>query len=936
MNSIPKRLINALALTALAVFSSTAQTPVPLSQCIQAEDFSAMQGATFGPPQDREPRLGVGNCGQGDWVRFDSVNFMNGEYDSLDLNCWTVWEIPGAGVRHWFTNGSSAAVRVDAANGPALATIPLASTPLFGYEPSTRFKTAITLTTGIHSVFLTFAGADTVCQVDKFCLRGHATANSADAHAYYVSASTGSDANDGLSLDRPFRTIRKAALIMKPGATCYVRQGIYRETVRPAFTGLPGAPLTFRNYGNEDVFISGADSIKGWSVHSGNIWKAPMNWTMGRYSDQLLVDGKMAVTARMPDIDRKWSPWPDWVLLYPAGVCDWTPWRDSIDQMLIPTRIPIDNNGTQWPAGAHTAATDFGISQSFAPHLLPSELFGKPADFFKGAMVKLQNDWYSSDAVINGSASTADRTVLTCTAMSSMRVNWNGQGWIWGGMNLLDAPNEWLRVDSTAYLYPPNGTSPSAHLIEAKRRAVGFDATGKQYVNLTGIKFIATSARFEDAWYCTIDRCEFKYISHYDTHEWWDNAAGYFGTPLDPSSGDRGVYVSGGYNTIKNSLFAVSAANGIVLEGQRHTVANCRIRDIDYDVTYFAGIFINKRDNADKNDAIGMAVTHNTIYNCGRSTINFHASGDNDVPANRHIIQYNDLGRMGWECSEVTSIGADGALWNLDVSYNWFHDVCGFTTAYVGIDPGWGDHAWFVHHNVFWQGNPINKGTAAGFTGANLMLDWRDTGRSGTLSFQNTIIDTILPPHRDVVDTAWPGIALNNLWAKSDTAPWKFTDAKNRDYSLRAGSPAIDKGVVLPGWLATTAGISPTYDGTAPDLGAYEFGQPRWTAGADWLETPWHYPPVLLIANTGGNGASSSMARSALFRSMPGRLMISIPAGMDGRVTMHDAQGRMIAELRLARGGQAELPTAGFSPGIYAMRISWGDRSMVRKIGIWR
>jgi hypothetical protein len=40
------------------------------------------------------------------------------------------------------------------------------------------------------------------------------------------------------------------------------------------------------------------------------------------------------------------------------------------------------------------------------------------------------------------------------------------------------------------------------------------------------------------------------------------------------------------------------------------------------------------------------------------------------------------------------------------------------------------------------------------------------------------------------------------------------------------------------------------------------------------------YPPALLAANSGSCNANSNMVRSALFRSMPGRLLIAIPAGI--------------------------------------------------------
>src|SRR5262249_20011250 len=63
--------------------------------------------------------------------------------------------------------------------------------------------------------------------------------------AYYV-AKNGDDSNSGTSLSAPFQTIQKCASLMIQGNTCYVRAGIYRETITPANSGTPSAPIAFQ------------------------------------------------------------------------------------------------------------------------------------------------------------------------------------------------------------------------------------------------------------------------------------------------------------------------------------------------------------------------------------------------------------------------------------------------------------------------------------------------------------------------------------------------------------------------------------------------------------------------------------------------------------------------------------------------------------------
>jgi hypothetical protein len=68
-----------------------------------------------------------------------------------------------------------------------------------------------------------------------------------------------------------------------------------------------------------------------------------------------------------------------------------------------------------------------------------------------------------------------------------------------------------------------------------------------------------------------------------------------------------------------------------------------------------------------------------------------------------------------------------------------------------------------------------------------------------------------------------PGATVkNNGYRDTD---WRFFDLSVRDYYLRSDSPAIDRGQILSPY---TNG----YAGKAPDLGAFEYGRPAWTAGA--------------------------------------------------------------------------------------------------------
>jgi hypothetical protein len=76
------------------------------------------------------------------------------------------------------------------------------------------------------------------------------------AEIYYV-GTTGNDNNSGSFL-KPWATIGKAAKTMVPGDTVLIREGIYEESIKPARSGLPGKPITYKAFKSEKVIVDGS------------------------------------------------------------------------------------------------------------------------------------------------------------------------------------------------------------------------------------------------------------------------------------------------------------------------------------------------------------------------------------------------------------------------------------------------------------------------------------------------------------------------------------------------------------------------------------------------------------------------------------------------------------------------------------------------------
>lgn len=82
------------------------------------------------------------------------------------------------------------------------------------------------------------------------------TKASAQGGTYYVAPNGDDDSNPG-TIDRPWKTIQKAADTLVAGDTVYIRAGTYREQVIPQHSGSAGNYITYAAYPGEIVTIDG-------------------------------------------------------------------------------------------------------------------------------------------------------------------------------------------------------------------------------------------------------------------------------------------------------------------------------------------------------------------------------------------------------------------------------------------------------------------------------------------------------------------------------------------------------------------------------------------------------------------------------------------------------------------------------------------------------
>ena len=102
----------------------------------------------------------------------------------------------------------------------------------------------------------------------------------AGATNYYISP-TGNDANSGTSQAQAWRTIARlnqSLFAFQPGDQVLFQRGAtFRGRITFGSSGTTNSPIIIGAYGTgAQPIISGSDVVTGWTVHQGNIWKAPV------------------------------------------------------------------------------------------------------------------------------------------------------------------------------------------------------------------------------------------------------------------------------------------------------------------------------------------------------------------------------------------------------------------------------------------------------------------------------------------------------------------------------------------------------------------------------------------------------------------------------------------------------------------------------------
>jgi len=532
----------------------------------------------------------------------------------------------------------------------------------------------------------------------------------------------GDDSRDGLAPGRAMRTIQAAVNRLGPGDTCLVHEGVYREAVAFPRSGEAGKPITLRAT-SKGVVVTGCEPIGGWERHRGDIWKAPMPWNMGLGRNQVFSGDQVLIEARYPN-----EPAPG-LGMYVSGL---SPLWPTFGEFSIPRETVAEQPG----------------------RIVSRLLDGQPDDYWKGALYYgiHYEGWAAQTGVVESSKSgeilVGDRTRTWWFASAGYSPE-EGRGMLVGHMNALDRAGEWHWQDGTLYLIPPEGTEPSA--IEAKRRALAFDLSGREHIRIEGFAVRAASMRLEDSAYCVVDGCSLSYISHYTHH--------YDIGQIEPGrdtikSGETGIFVGGHDNAFLNCSVRFSAGAGFHLRGYHHTIHNCLIDEVSYTAHYLNAITDAVSDFGDYEGLLvgGQVITYNTMRNAGRHFFNIHGNGTSLASRTRgpmdymatlfvgnHLyngmLQTRDAGMLtGYYCSGGTLNGLRTQL-----AYNVMHDCYDIFAMRIGVlgivylDAGTCNVD--VHHNLLWA---VPGSLQRGFWFNTMCVDIRERDNVFHPNFERT------------------------------------------------------------------------------------------------------------------------------------------------------------------------------------------------------
>ncbi len=588
----------------------------------------------------------------------------------------------------------------------------------------------------------------------------------------YYVAINGKDTNDG-SYENPFKTFKKVVSIMKAGDVCIIREGVYTEPLLVNKDGAKGSCLTFKAAAGESVKIKATRFINGWQLHSGNIYKTSVDMTIDERFRNVYHNQKHMDLARWPNNTDNNRFTVDCKFITNGGS----------NFFNVPDVPNFDwSGGLVYYIGGHSGT-------SWTRRITKSN--GNRIEHAGVNINKWPFDPHNPTILRNGH---------------------RGQLYLFNKLEALDYAREWYydALSKTLYFQPADGKKPSNNSVQYATRKFIAELQG-DYIKVEGIEFFGGSVKIRGGF----NVFENNKVIH--GSEGFDNLRS-----TSAGVGESAIEVLGPNTIVRNCVVNHSSANGISVQNwakahnsiiEKNTVSN-----IDYLGIHATPI---------RSTANNVKVLKNKVTNSGRDGI--YVSGNNCE------VAYNDVSRaqlINADSGVFYTVGNEGRK-GTEIHHNWFHDskppsYAGNKAAGIYLDND--SKGYVVHHNVVW--NVSWTGYQVNWNNEHLDFFHNTIWNAGEAmgSWVNGFPQSDNRVYNNYSNNpGWhiaPGFEYKNniINAKSP-----FVNANGLNFMPLANGAVVDAGL-------TISGFDKKFKGKKPDIGAYELGGTRWTAGINAIE----------------------------------------------------------------------------------------------------
>ena len=580
---------------------------------------------------------------------------------------------------------------------------------------------------------------------------------------YYVSKS-GSNSNNGTSINTPFLTISHAISQISAGDIIYIRGGTYHENVQiDNIDATSGNETLIQNYNNEQVIIDGTIGITNtWADDTIGGVQVKKVQSFTQSVTQLFVGNNQMVMARWPN-----AQFSD------LSIYDHDNWAEGEETGSNDGSFLIDE--TYEDPGALSLTNSIGILN-----------VGSFRTFNRRINSHTQQ---SGDDVITYTTPIGNSGIGGGLTNNGEIKDKHHYFFFEGKKEFIDADNEWFldTANDVLYLKPASGVDLSNTPIRGKVRDYSITITGSEHLKIRGLTFFATTIHASGSNNLEITECNFYYPSH--SKRMLGDLNGANVTTFGTGSGNTARVDS---STVSGCLFINTEGEALVVRGDNNTIKNSYFRNIDWSATELNGLMVTVYIDGTSN-----TFTENEIYHTGASATVW--------PGEESIFSYNIVSSTGHAQSDGSVFqGTKNLVFGSNVHHNFVYDTEKYAFRYdaPGGDAAQAGSFGIMHHNI-----------------ADNTLGLMIKGNNQIIA-HNTVINTI--KNRNDIIILTEDCSNTNTWLYNNVAERIGSHRSATSFNLPGYGPMpmgtegyIDTGTNnSPNWEVCDSGDGSLYSGT--------------------------------------------------------------------------------------------------------------------------